>query len=146
MRPRPTPSGMQPVHPHGPEVEGPGARAEDSSPPRRPANTAAQGRRIEWAARDYLNDNGYDVVRAAASKGPADLVAMKPGQLLVVNVKKTDPPGPKERAALLRVASHLPGVALPLVALGPASRLTFRRLTGHEASAWVPWTADEVGA
>ena len=38
MRPRPTPSGATPVHPHGPEVEGPDARDEDSSPPRRPAN------------------------------------------------------------------------------------------------------------
>jgi hypothetical protein len=128
MRPRPTPD----------------ARDEDSSPPRRPANTAAQGRRIEWAARDYLILNGYEVVRAAASKGPADLVAIKPGQVLIINVKRTTAPGPKERAALLRVASHLPGIAVPLVALGPASRLTFRLLTGCAASAWVPWTADEV--
>lgn len=109
-------------------------------------NTAHQGRRIEYAARDYLIENGYDVVRAAASKGPADLVGLKPGQLLVISVKRTTAPGPKERAALLRVASHLPGVAVPLVALGPASRLTFRLLTGPEASAWVPWTADEVTA
>ena len=108
-------------------------------------NTAAQGRRIEWAVRDYLILNGYEVVRAAGSKGPADLVAFKSGQLLVISVKRTTPPGPKERAALLRVASHLPGVAVPLGALGPASRLTFRLLTGPEASAWVPWTADEVG-
>ncbi len=69
---------------------------------------------------------------------------MKPGQLLVISVKRTTAPGPKERAALLRIASHLPGVAVPLVALGPASRLTFRLLTGPESSAWVPWTADEV--
>lgn len=33
-----TPAGVQPVFPHGPAVEGPDARAEESSPPRRPAN------------------------------------------------------------------------------------------------------------
>ena len=39
MRPRPTPSGVPTrVVCAGPEVEGPGARDEDSSPPRRPAN------------------------------------------------------------------------------------------------------------
>jgi Archaeal holliday junction resolvase (hjc) len=104
-----------------------------------------QGRDVEYAVIASLKEDGYDTIRGASSKGLADVVAIKPGQVLLVNVKRTTPPGPKERSALLRVASHLPGVALPLVALGPASRLTFRRLTGCEASAWVPWTADEVG-
>lgn len=39
MRPLPTPSGVPTrVVSAGPEVEGPDARAEESSPPRRPAN------------------------------------------------------------------------------------------------------------
>lgn len=109
-------------------------------------NTAVQGRRIEYAVRDHLIGNGYEVVRAAGSKGPADLVGFKTGQLVVVNVKATTPPGPAERADLLRIAALLPGVGVPLVALGPASQLTFRRLTGVGPRDFVPWVADEVCA
>jgi len=106
----------------------------------------SQGRDVEYAVLHELGDNGYDTVRGASSKGLADVVAIKPGQVLLVNVKRTTPPGPDERADLLRVAGHLPGVAVPLVALGPASRVTYRRLTGVSPEAWEPWTPDEVGA
>lgn len=101
-----------------------------------------QGRDVEWAVVHHLADNGYDLVRASSSKGCADVVAVKPGQVLFVNVKRTNPPGPAERADLLRVAGHIP-CALPLVALG-RPRLTFRRLTGPGPAQWVPWTADEL--
>jgi hypothetical protein len=104
------------------------------------------GRRVEWAVIDHLKDAGYDTVRAASSKGLADIVAIKQGQALFVNVKRTTPPGPAERADLLRIAALLPGVGVPLVALGPASQLTFRRLTGPGPRDFVPWVADEVGA
>lgn len=105
-------------------------------------NTAHQGRRVEWKVRDYLIANGYDVVRAAASKGPADLVCFKPGQVLVVSVKRSSAPPPAERAELLRVASLLPGL-VPLVAIG-LPRLTFRRLTGGGPNDWESWAPDEV--
>ena len=107
-------------------------------------NTAVQGRRIEYAIRDHLIANGYVVMRAAASKGPADLVAFKPCQVLLVSVKRTTPPGPVERTALVGVARMLPGVGVPLVALGPVSALSYRRLTGVGPKAWEPWTPDEV--
>ena len=57
MRPRPTP--LRRLHPccnHGPEVEGPDAREEGSSPPRRPAN---RDPRIV-----ALEAEGYVVVKA----------------------------------------------------------------------------------
>lgn len=108
-------------------------------------NTAVQGRSIEYAARDVLAEAGYDVFRARASRGPSDLVAFKPGQVLFVSVKRTTPPGPAERADILRLAALLPGVAVPLVALRPFRQgLQFRRLTGPGPREWVPWTADEV--
>ena len=102
------------------------------------------GRRVEYAVQKKLRGDGYDTIRGSSSKGLADIVAIKPGQVLLVNVKKTDPPGPDERANLLRLAGCLPGVGVPLVALGPASRVTFRRLTGHGHADWLPWTPDEI--
>lgn len=102
----------------------------------------SQGRDVEYAVIDELKGDGYDTIRGASSKGLADVVGIKPGQVLLVNVKRTTPPGPAERADLLRVAGHLPGVALPLVALGPASRVTYRHLTGPGPTQWVPWRPD----
>jgi Holliday junction resolvase len=103
------------------------------------------GVRVEHAVIDHLQDNGYDTVRAASSKGLADVVAVKPGQILFVNCKRTTPPGPAEREALLRVAAHLPGVALAIVALKPLRQpLQYRRLFGVGPKAWVPWTPDEA--
>jgi hypothetical protein len=104
------------------------------------------GRAIEYAVIDDLKDNGYVCTRAASSKGAADVIGIKAGQVILVSVKRTTPPGPAERAALVGVARMLPGVGVPLVALGPASKLTYRRLTGVGAKAWEPCTPDEVAA
>lgn len=110
----------------------------------RPPGYAA-GVRIEHAVSHHLRDNGYEVTRAASSKGAADLICVKAGQVLLVSVKRTTPPGPTERAQLLAVAALLPGVGVPLVALGPVARLTYRRLVGPGPGQWVPWVPDEVG-
>ena len=104
------------------------------------------GRAVEYAVMHDLTENGYLCTRAASSKGVADVIAIKEGQVLLVNVKRTDPPGPVERTSLVGVARMLPGVGVPLVALGPASQLTYRRLTGVGAKAWEPWTPDEIAA
>lgn len=104
------------------------------------------GRDVEYAAITRLRDDGYDVIRGASSKGLADLVAIKAGQVLIVNVKKKDPPGPAERADLLRIAGHIPGVGVPIVALGPRSRVTFRRLTGPGPDQWEPFHTDYAEA
>jgi hypothetical protein len=85
-------------------------------------------------------------MRGASSKGLCDVLAIKEGEVLFINVKRTTPPGPAERADLLRIAGYLPGVGVPLVALGPASRLTFRLLTGPGPADWEPWTPDEIAA
>src|SRR5690348_2580846 len=97
--------------------------------------------RVEWAVCHNLEDDGYEIVRASSSKGFADVIAVKQGQVLFVNCKRTTPPGPAERKALLRVAACLPGVAVPLVALKPLRQpLTYRRLTGAGPKEWQPWT------
>ena len=105
-----------------------------------------QGRRVEWAVVHHLTDNGYECTRAASSKGVADVIAFKPGQVALVNVKRTTMPGPAERADLLRVAAMIPG-SLALVALKPLREpLRFVRLTGPRPKQWVPWTCDEAAA
>lgn len=105
----------------------------------------ALGRAVEYAVIHDLTGNGYVCTRAASSKGAADVIAIKPGQVLLVSVKRSTPPGPVERSALVGVARMLPGVGVPVVAIGPASSLTYRRLTGLGARQWVAWTPDEIG-
>ena len=104
-----------------------------------------EGRKVEYDVIAELKRHGYYTQRAASSKGMADVVAIKPGQVLLVSCKRTTPPGPGERIDLLAIASCLPGVSVPLVALHPRGEsLTFRRLTGVGPKAWQPWTPDEL--
>lgn len=101
---------------------------------------------VEHAVIHHLTGNGYECTRAASSKGVSDVTAFKPGQILLVSVKRTNPLlPPAERADLLRVAAYLPGIAVPLVAYKPPRQpITYRRLTGQGPRAWAPWTPDEV--
>lgn len=48
-----------------------------------------KGRRAEWRVRSVLEEDGYVVVRSAASKGPIDLVAIHPEkrEILLIQVK-----------------------------------------------------------
>lgn len=101
-----------------------------------------QGRRIEYKVVHLLAANGYETQRAASSKGVADVIGIKEGQVVLVSCKRSKMPPPAERADLLRVASLLPGL-VPLVAIG-LPRLTFRKLLGPGPNQWEPWVADEM--
>ena len=104
----------------------------------------SDGRAVEYAVIDDLKANGYVHMRGASSKGFCDVVAIKPGEALFVNVKRTTPPGPAERADLLRVAGFIG--AVPLVALKPLRQgLEYRLLTGAGPRDWVPWSPDAFG-
>ena len=46
-----------------------------------------RGADLERAAKHYLEDNGYYVIKSAGSKGIADLVGIKPGEILYVQCK-----------------------------------------------------------
>jgi Holliday junction resolvase len=111
-------------------------------------NTAHQGRRVEHLVRQDLEENGYVCTRAAASKGkPGDLVCFKPGQVLLVSVKRSATPGPAERLALLKVAAMLPGVAVPILARKPPRQpIRYELMNAGTPRTWVAWTPDEVGA
>jgi Holliday junction resolvase len=105
----------------------------------------SSGRTIEYAAQDDLVANGYFTQRAASSKGMADLIAVKAGQVLFVSCKKTRPDGPADRAKLLTLAGLVAPFGVPLIAIGPKSKLAYRRLTGVGPQDWVAWTPDEIG-
>ena len=102
------------------------------------------GTRVEHLVRDDLTANGYEVVRAAQSRGTADLIAIKDGQVLLVNCKRRSTPTPAERAALLELAACLPGVGLPIVATKPTRRpIEYRVLRHSPPRFWRTWTPDE---
>src|SRR5437667_270109 len=64
-------------------------------------STASKGRSAEWLVRDVLNEAGYIVYRARASKGHADLVAFDTLELLLVAVRKNRWPSPADRRDLM---------------------------------------------
>lgn len=110
-------------------------------------NHYADGVRVEHLVIHDLQANGYETTRAASSKGFCDVIGIKAGQVLLVNVKRTTQPGPAERADLLRVAAMIPGVLVPLVALKPFRQgLTYRRLTGPGPRDWYEWSPDFADA
>lgn len=98
------------------------------------------GRRLEHDVRRHLVGEGYEVIRSAGSKGAIDVIALKEGQVLLVQAKRNGVCPPAERAELLRVAGLLPGVGVPVVASRPG--VTYRRLTGPGPKQWVPWSTD----
>ncbi len=104
----------------------------------------ASGVRVEHAVIAHLRRDGYFVSRGAGSKGDlGDIIAVKEGEIVFVNVKRTTYPGPGERAQLVNAARCLPGTGVPVVAIG-RPQLTYWRLTGYGRRDCVPWTPDQV--
>src|SRR5690348_202220 len=101
-----------------------------------------QGADFEREVRTHLTRDGYEVIRSAGSKTKVDLIAFKPGQILVIQCKRNGVCPPAERSELIRIAGVIG--ALPIVAGRP--RVTYRLLTGVGPKAWEPWTTDEVAA
>lgn len=89
------------------------------------------GRALETRARQLLEANGYFVVRAAASKGLVDLVAMKPGQTLFVQCKRSGSLPPTEWNALYALALSLG--AVPLMGRRGKRGTELLRLTGPKS-------------
>lgn len=98
-------------------------------------NHAARGARAENQVAGELGELGYDVIRSAASKGAADLVAVHDGEILFVQVKLVPDgkgyvqPTPAERRELYRVAARVGGI--PVIAMrhpGAGSRKPLTRL------------------
>jgi Holliday junction resolvase len=106
----------------------------------RTVSSATVGRASEHAARRDLTRHGYRVMRAAGSKGPlGDLIAVRPGQIVFVNVKRTTMPGPDERKQLLAAAHMAHPLGVAVVALGTPTHIQWRRLVTFAAGDWLPW-------
>ncbi len=111
------------------------------------------GTRFERKVIHFLIANGYEVVRAAGSKGTSkvDLVAFKPGQILFIQCKRSGAIGPTEWNRVYQVSGWVG--AVPLVASnGPNGRgVVFAKLIGEKVpySRTRPcedWLVDEVAA
>ena len=105
----------------------------------------------ENRVRALLEDDGYFVVRSAGSGGIADLVALKPGQVLLVQVKSEAYLAPAEWNDLFFVAQTVGAIAIHAAKLPGSRRVVWHRLTGPKTvvtkrPAWVGWTPDEVRA
>lgn len=90
------------------------------------------GRRFEWKVRDHLAENGFEVIRAAGSKGGSkiDLLALKPGQAVFVQCKSDGKIGPAEWDRLVEVAGWVGAVPV-LAGNGPRGRgVVYTRLLG----------------
>lgn len=111
----------------------------------------AKGRNFEYETRDHLRLMGYEVIRSAGSKTKVDLVAIKPGQILLVQCKLPGSPVSREAWNML-VTLAARGGALPILAKKvPGKKVPeYRRLVGpllpreRQEAATVAWFPDEV--
>jgi len=104
-----------------------------------------RGADLERAAKHYLEDNGYYVIKSAGSKGAADLAAFKPGEILFVQCKLDGYLTPAERVKFWQaaVASGAVAVAACWIKEGRAARtLSFRELTNVGPKANRDWAPD----
>ncbi|MFP5204071.1 MAG: hypothetical protein ACLGSH_01805 [Acidobacteriota bacterium] len=85
------------------------------------------GRAFEYRARDALKAAGYFVLRSPASRSPIDLLAIKPGVVLMIQCKRSAALPVGEWNALYDLA--ISTGAVPLLASMPLSRgIAFSRL------------------
>jgi Holliday junction resolvase len=105
------------------------------------------GTRFEHVVRKQLEEDGYWCTRSAGSKTKVDLVAIKPGQVLLVQCKRDGRCAPAERAAIVSLAQCLPLVAVPVLAwkhVG-STAILLDRITGLGPKDRAPFVTDEVG-
>ena len=113
-------------------------------------NYARAGRRVEHDTRHVLDGNGYWTIRSAASKGDVDIIAMKPGQVLFVQCKRSGSLPPAEWNALWALAIRLGAIpVLAQVKLAPR-RVVLHRLTAPKDGTprrqpMEPFAIDEPG-
>lgn len=107
-------------------------------------STAHKGRRNEHRFRDFLLERGWLVIRAAGSKGVADLMALR-DKVLIVNVKTNCYAPPIERTAMLDVLTGLRKYGLNVDAVMAqfcdGSKVPMCRVYSFKNKGWVDVTA-----
>lgn len=105
-------------------------------------SSATNGRAREHRISKLMCDHGWmQIMRAAGSKGPADLVMLHPllGLAWVqVGTAKSKTLGPLERDRLCAVAEQTNALAL-LATSGPGVPTRFWHVTRETASKWKEW-------
>ena len=106
-------------------------------------STATDGRRREHKVRDHMTDDGWQpIMRAAASKGAADLLMAHPyyGAALVQVGSKSKTLGPADRERLCYAAELCS--ALPLLAIvTPRQPIAYWIVTRDTPAKWEKWAA-----
>lgn len=110
----------------------------------------ARGTAFERKVAAHLETDGYLVIRAAGSHGAADLIALKPGQVLFVQVKLggAGACAPAEWNLFYQLATSVG--AMPVLAYRPGRQgVAYWLVTGPKERVTrvppaVPWTPDEV--
>lgn len=103
---------------------------------------------LEYRVKQLLERDGYYVIRAAASKGIVDLIALKPHQTLMVQCKRSGALPPSEWNELFGLAERLG--AVPLMAVKGLRgtrlmRLTARKDGSRRRQPMEPFSVDEPG-
>jgi hypothetical protein len=104
-------------------------------------STATQGRAREYAVRDHMARSGWvPIMRAAASKGPGDLLLghLEHGAALVQVGTANKTLGPTDRYRLLE-ACELIGALPLLAAVGPRKQIQVWVVNEGPASQWEPF-------
>lgn len=106
------------------------------------------GADLERAVKHHLEDNGYQlVIKSGGSKGKVDVIALKPGETLLIQCKLTGTMSPADRVALRHLALGLG--AVPLLARwakeGNAARtIGYTELISMGPAGNRPWTPDRA--
>lgn len=92
-----------------------------------------RGRGYEYEVRNHLLAEGYSpVLRTAGSKGAVDLIAFKPGELLLVQVKSAASIGPTAWNALFDTAAMCDAIPLLAERRPGSTAIRFYRLIGRK--------------
>ena len=109
-------------------------------------STAKSGRAREYRVRDDLIAHGHDfIMRAAASKGPGDLLHGHPlyGATLVQVGTANKQLGPDDRNRFCAAADlihGLPILATVIATPGKRTEITYWHVTRDAPSTWERWT------
>jgi Holliday junction resolvase len=104
-----------------------------------------RGDAFERRTRAQLDAAGYRTLRSSGSSGPFDLVALRLGELHLIQCKADGRLDPAEWNELLDLAVELGGTAI-LAQRDPRRHIEYRRLTHHKGKPrdgavplWEPW-------
>lgn len=115
-------------------------------------SASSLGKAAEKRVRQILTDNGYTLVQSHLSRGPSDVVAMKPNQVLAVQTKRSPLKSPRVAEWNELYDWAIGAGCIPIIAFSPSvARTTFHRMTGRKDGSkrpqpWASFFVDEVGS